>query len=128
MKKLAFRSIIGVAACGLASALRRAGAGQGDPDRRADADLGSGSYFGVMGKEGIDLALEQAGKTDLKGYRLQVQYEDSACSPLQATNTVKRVLDQFKPHIVIGEECSDASLAIAPILEQAKVVRLTPAR
>jgi len=85
---------------------------------------GPGSYFGVMGKEGIDLALEQVAKTDLKGYRLQVQYEDSACSPLQATNTVKRVLDQFKPHIVIGEECSDASLAIAPILEQAKVVQL----
>jgi len=53
-----------------------------------------------------------------------VQYEDSACSPLQATNTVKRLLDQFKPHIVIGEECSDASLAIAPILDQAKVVQL----
>ena len=85
---------------------------------------GPGSYFGVMGKEGIDLALEQVAKTDLKGYKLQVQYEDSACSPLQATNTVKRVLDQLKPHIVIGEECSDASLAIAPILEQAKVVQL----
>src|SRR3954471_444585 len=85
---------------------------------------GPGSYFGVMGKEGIDLALEQVAKTDLKGYKLQVQYEDSACSPLQATNTVKRLLDQFKPHIVIGEECSDASLAIAPILEQAKVVQL----
>ena len=84
---------------------------------------GPGSYFGVMGKEGIDLALEQL-KSTVSGYRLQVQYEDSACSPLQATNTVKRVLDQFKPHIVIGEECSDASLAIAPILEQAKVVQL----
>jgi branched-chain amino acid transport system substrate-binding protein len=84
---------------------------------------GPGSYFGVMGKEGIDLALEQL-KSNVNGYRLQVQYEDSACSPLQATNTVKRVLDQLKPHIVIGEECSDASLAIAPILEEAKVVQL----
>jgi branched-chain amino acid transport system substrate-binding protein len=37
---------------------------------------------------------------------------------------VKRVLDQFKPHVVVGEECSDASLAIAPILEQARVVQL----
>src|SRR5438128_8974188 len=84
---------------------------------------GPGSYFGVMGKEGIDLALEQF-KGGVNGYRLQVQYEDSACSPLQATNAVKRILDQFKPHIVIGDECSDASLAIAPILEQAKVVQL----
>src|SRR3954469_13856155 len=85
---------------------------------------GPGSYFGVMGKEGIELALEQVNKTPINGYKLQLQYEDSACSPLQATNAVKRILDQFKPHIVIGEECSDASLAIAPILEQAKVVQL----
>ena len=84
---------------------------------------GPASYFGVQGKEGIDLALEQL-KAGVNGYRLQVQYEDSACSPLQATNTVKRVLEQFKPHIVVGEECSDASLAIAPILEQAKVPML----
>jgi branched-chain amino acid transport system substrate-binding protein len=84
---------------------------------------GPASYFGVMGKEGIDLALERF-KGGISGYHLQVQYEDSACSPLQATNTVKRVLDQFKPHVVVGEECSDASLAIAPILEQAKVVQL----
>ncbi|TMH89053.1 MAG: ABC transporter substrate-binding protein [Betaproteobacteria bacterium] len=84
---------------------------------------GPGSYFGVMGKEGIDLALEQL-KGGVNGYHLQVRYEDSACSPLQATNAVKRVLDQFRPHIVIGEECSDASLAIAPILEQARVPQL----
>src|SRR5919108_228464 len=84
---------------------------------------GPGSYFGVMDKEGIELALEQL-KGGVNGYKLQVQYEDSACSPLQATNAVKRLLDQFKPHIVIGEECSDASLAIAPILNDAKVVQL----
>ena len=84
---------------------------------------GPGSYFGVMDKEGIELALEQF-KNGVNGHKLQVQYEDSACSPLQATNTAKRILDQFKPHVVIGEECSDASLAIAPILNEAKVVQL----
>jgi len=86
---------------------------------------GPASYFGVQGKQGIDLALEQINKAGgVNGHRIQVQYEDSACSPLQATNTVKRVLEQLKPHIVVGEECSDASLAIAPILEQAKVPML----
>ena len=84
---------------------------------------GPGSYFGVMDKEGMELALEQL-KGGVNGYKLQVQYEDSACSPLQATNTVKRVLEQLKPHVVVGEECSDASLAIAPILNEAKVVQL----
>jgi branched-chain amino acid transport system substrate-binding protein len=85
---------------------------------------GPGSYFGVMGREGIDLAMEQVGKKPINGYRLEVQAEDSACSPLQATNAVKRLIDQFKPHIVVGDECSDASLAIAPILEQNKIVQL----
>jgi len=85
---------------------------------------GPGSYFGVMDKEGVELAMEQVAKSPINGYKLQVQYEDSACSPLAATNTAKRILDQFKPHIVIGEECSDASLAIAPILNEAQVVQL----
>src|SRR5260221_11036128 len=61
---------------------------------------GPGSYFGVMGKEGIELAMEQVAKNPINGYRLQVQYEDSACSPLQAPNTVKRGLDQSNRHIV----------------------------
>src|SRR3954467_14331988 len=84
---------------------------------------GPGSYFGVMDKEGMELPLEQL-KGGLNRHNPVVQYEDSACSPLQATNTAKRILDQFKPHIVIGEECSDASLAIAPILNEAQVVQL----
>ncbi len=85
---------------------------------------GPGSYFGVQGRQGVDLALEQLNKTGVNGYKFQVSYEDSQCSPLPATNAVKRTLENVKPHIVIGEECSDASLAIAPILEQAKVPML----
>lgn len=119
--KLAFKAAILAAAC--------AAFGAQAQDRVIRVGVlmpisGPGSYFGVMGKEGVDLAMEQVAKSPINGYRLQVQYEDSACSPLQATNTVKRVLDQFKPHIVIGEECSDASLAIAPILDEAKVPML----
>ncbi len=124
--KPAFRSTIFVLACSVAAAVGSLAAQAQERVIRIGVLTpisGPGSYFGVMDKEGIELALEQL-KGGVNGYRLQVQYEDSACSPLQATNTVKRVLDQFKPHIVIGEECSDASLAIAPILEQAKVPML----
>src|SRR6516165_2937059 len=55
------------------------------------------------------------------GSYFEVQYEDSACSPLPATQAAKRVLEQYKPHVVLGEECSDATLAIMPLMEQAKV-------
>src|SRR5262249_8115988 len=55
---------------------------------------GPGSYFGVQDKQGIELAIEQLNKN---GYRFEVQYEDSACSPLPATQAAKRLLDQYKP-------------------------------
>lgn len=82
---------------------------------------GPGSYFGAQDKQGIELALEQLNKAGVNGFKFEVQYEDSACSPLPATQAAKRLLDQFKPDIVIGEECSDATLAVMPLMEQAKV-------
>ena len=82
---------------------------------------GPGSYFGVQDKQGIELALEQLNKAGVNGYKLEVKYEDSACSPLPATQAAKRLIEQYKPDVALGEECSDATLAIMPIMEQAKV-------
>jgi branched-chain amino acid transport system substrate-binding protein len=82
---------------------------------------GPGSYFGAQDKQGIELALGEINKTGVKGVKLEIQYEDSACSPLPATQAAKRLLEQYKPDVVIGEECSDATLAIMPLMAQAKV-------
>ena len=82
---------------------------------------GPGSYFGAQDKQGVELALEQLNKSGVNGYKFEVQYEDSSCSPLPASQAAKRLLDQFKPDVVIGEECSDATLAVMPIMERAKV-------
>jgi len=82
---------------------------------------GPGSYFGVQDKQGIELAIEELNKAGVNGYKFEVQYEDSACSPLPATQAAKRLLEQYKPQIALGEECSDATLAIMPLMEQAKV-------
>jgi branched-chain amino acid transport system substrate-binding protein len=82
---------------------------------------GPGSYFGVQDKQGVELALEQLNKTGVNGYKFQVQYEDSSCGPLPASQAAKRLIEQFKPDVAIGEECSDATLAIMPIMAQAKV-------
>lgn len=82
---------------------------------------GPGSYFGAQDKQGVELALEQLNKVGINGYKFEVQYEDSSCSPLPATQAAKRLLDQFKPDVVIGEECSDATLAVMPVMELAKV-------
>jgi len=82
---------------------------------------GPGAYFGAQDKQGIELALEQLNKEGVNGYKFAIQYEDSACSPLPASQAAKRLIDQYKPDVIIGEECSDATLAIMPIVEQAKV-------
>jgi branched-chain amino acid transport system substrate-binding protein len=82
---------------------------------------GPGSYFGVQDKQGIELALELINKTGVNGYKLDVKYEDSACGPLPATQAAKRLLEQYKPDVILGEECSDATLAIMPVVEEAKV-------
>jgi len=82
---------------------------------------GPGSYFGVQDKQGIELAIEELNKAGVNGYKFEVQNEDSACSPLPATQAAKRLLEQYKPQIALGEECSDATLAIMPLMEQAKV-------
>lgn len=82
---------------------------------------GPGSYFGAQDKQGIELALEQINKSGVNGYKLEVRYEDSGCSPLPATQAAKRLIEQYKPDVVIGEECSDATLAIMPLMEEAKV-------
>jgi branched-chain amino acid transport system substrate-binding protein len=79
---------------------------------------GPGSYFGVQDKQGVELALEALNKS---GTKFEIQNEDSACSPLPATQAAKRLLDQYKPDVVIGEECSDATLAVMPVLAQAKI-------
>ena len=82
---------------------------------------GPGSYFGVQDREGIDLALEQLAAQRGAAPALAFQAEDSACSPLPATQSAKRLLDGFKPDIVIGEECSDATLAVMQLMARAEV-------
>jgi branched-chain amino acid transport system substrate-binding protein len=82
---------------------------------------GPGAYFGAQDKQGVELAMEQLNKEGVNGYKFTIQYEDSACAPLPASQAAKRLLDQYKPDVIIGEECSDATLAIMPIIAQAKV-------
>src|SRR3954465_7344512 len=81
---------------------------------------GPGAYFGAQDKQGIELALEELNKAGVNGYKFAIQYEDSGCAPLPASQAAKRLIDQYKPDVILGEECSDATLAVMPIIEQAK--------
>jgi branched-chain amino acid transport system substrate-binding protein len=82
---------------------------------------GPGAYFGVQDKQGVELAIDEINGTGVNGYKFAIQYQDSACSPLPATQAARRLIDQYKPDVIIGEECSDATLAIMPVVAQAKI-------
>jgi len=82
---------------------------------------GPGAYFGAQDRQGIELALEKINQTGVNGTKLEVHYEDSACQPLPATQAAKRLIEEAKPDIIIGEECSDATLAVMPLVAQAQV-------
>src|SRR5262249_61180149 len=71
---------------------------------------GPGAYFGVQDKQGIELAIEQLKKTGVNGYRFEVQYEDSACSPIAAKQRDKGSLQQYKPQLFIEPKIADALL------------------
>src|SRR5499427_137021 len=114
--RLRSRTVVAIAT-GLIATFAVAGAHADDKVIKIGALLpisGPGSYFGVQDKQGIELAVEHLNKAGVNGYKLEVKYEDSACSPLPATQAAKRLLEQFKPDVVLGEECSDATLPIMP--------------
>src|SRR3954470_20280085 len=72
---------------------------------------GPGAYFGAQDKQGIELALDEVNKAGINGYKFGIQYEDPRCSPPPRPQGGKRLLDQYKPDVILGEECSDATLA-----------------
>ena len=82
---------------------------------------GPASYFGLPAKQAMEMAVEELNKTGVNGYKFQLRFEDGACSPLQSTNVVKKLIDDYKPQVMVGEWCSDAALAVAPIQNAAKI-------
>jgi branched-chain amino acid transport system substrate-binding protein len=115
-------TVLGAAALGGLLAAGTAGAAEKTITIGALLPLsGPGAYFGAQDKQGIELALEKINQTGVNGAKLEVRFEDSACQPLPATQAAKRLIEEAKPDIIIGEECSDATLAVMPLVAQAQV-------
>src|SRR5690242_4518577 len=115
-------AVLAVSALGLIASVAFGGANAQDKTIKIGALFpisGPGSYFGAQDKQGVELALEQL-KAGVNGVKFSIHYEDSACAPLPASQAAKRLIDQVKPDVIIGEECSDATLAVMPIVEEAK--------
>ncbi len=83
---------------------------------------GDAAAYGIGAKKGVDLAFDNL---KVKGVELVV--EDSGCDGKTAVNAINKLINVEKVVAIIGELCSSATLAVAPIAEKSKVVLISPA-
>tara|TARA_B100000686_G_scaffold133474_1_gene140439 strand:- start:13282 stop:14376 length:1095 start_codon:yes stop_codon:yes gene_type:complete len=80
---------------------------------------GGAASYGLSIKKGVDLANKETGS------KLQIVYEDSRCSGKDAVNAINKLVSIDKVSAIVGEVCSGATLAAAPIAERNKVVMIS---
>lgn len=87
---------------------------------------GAGAYFGVAGRKGIKLAVEQVNADGgVNGKPITVNFSDSQCSPLGAKQAAEKVI-AGGANAILGDECSSATLGMMPVLEQEEIPGVTP--
>lgn len=85
---------------------------------------GVAANWGDQFRKGITLALSEVPKTDRK--MLKLIYEDSEGDPRKAVSAVQKLISANNVNIIIGPLSSTEVLSVAPIVEKAGVLLLTP--
>lgn len=91
----------------------------------------SGSFSGPAAaaseweKWGVDQAVEEINAAGgLLGKKLELVAVDNRCNPTEGANTARKLV-QDKVSAIIGGHCSSATLAMMPILQEAKIPMIT---
>jgi branched-chain amino acid transport system substrate-binding protein len=88
---------------------------------------GSEATFGVSGRNGIALAVQEANAAGgVKGKKLVVRVYDSQGKPEEAAQAATRLITQDKVVVLLGEAASSNSLAMAEKAQSAGVPMITP--
>jgi branched-chain amino acid transport system substrate-binding protein len=89
---------------------------------------GDVAMYGEVVKNAMDLAVVELNEEGgIKGKNLIITYEDSQAKPELATNAAKKLITLNNVPVIIGAMSSSEVLAIAPILNEKKVVLVSPA-
>lgn len=83
---------------------------------------GDAASYGESIKRGVDLAVKEMGLANVS-----VIYEDSKCEAKDAVNAINKLINIDKVVAIVGDVCSGATLAAAPVAEKNKVVMISPA-
>ena len=76
-------------------------------------------------KWGVDLAVEEINAAGgLNGKKLEIVQVDNRCNPTEGANSARKLV-QDKVSAIIGAHCSSATLAMMPIILEAKIPMIT---
>ncbi len=82
---------------------------------------GDGANYGKSTKEGIDLAVEELNNENFLDKPIEIAYEDDKINPNDGINAANKLVNENIP-VIIGPFGSSVTLAVAPIVNKAKVV------
>lgn len=83
---------------------------------------GDDAIFGASIKRGVELAQQDLDADDIK-----IVFADSKCEDEDAISVVNKLIDVDKVQAIIGEVCSSATLAAAPVAQSSGVVMISAA-
>ncbi|MEK6854596.1 MAG: penicillin-binding protein activator [Nanoarchaeota archaeon] len=81
---------------------------------------GDASSYGESIKRGVDLALKDSGLENV-----EIIYEDTKCDGKEAVSAINKLINVNGVSAIVGEVCSGATLAAAPIAEENKIVMIS---
>ena len=88
---------------------------------------GNGAKYGEAARKGIELAREETNSRNrIRGKMLNVVYEDSQGDPRRAVDAFRKLASVDRVPAVIGDLFSSATLAVAPLANESRVVLLSP--
>jgi branched-chain amino acid transport system substrate-binding protein len=88
---------------------------------------GSEATFGISARNGIELAVAQANaEGGVRGRKIVVRVYDDRGKPEEAANATIRLISQDHVKVILGEEASSNSLAMAQKAQPARVPMITP--
>lgn len=83
-------------------------------------------FLGQDLKPGFEMAKEEINAAGgVLGRPLKLIYGDNQCNPTEGVSAVRKLIDLDKVDVVICCACSSATLAVMPVIEEAKIPMLT---
>jgi branched-chain amino acid transport system substrate-binding protein len=130
MTKLSFRSVLHSSSLALFAVLAVPAFAQDVSIKigLVSPNSGANARYGSFAQRGAALAakeINEAGGID--GRMIEIFPADSVCTPVEGVSATQRLINQNQVGFIIGDICSSVTLAMQPLVEDAKVVLVNAA-